>query len=191
MLEHIAIVFLLILVVAQTWLLVRITRRNQELAQKASERPVGRVLSAEITGDGLMVTGEIYDDSVWAKMSQDVVGMSIGYSAQPPPPTYDYGVDHATIFDPEGDGYPIDLIYDYSKPSMSSEEAKKLFANPETMKLKSVSLDKEPNAFGYGIELQDTMEKHLDRHPGHEVASRDDEGAKWCLTCGWIVRKKS
>lgn len=112
----------------------------KRLYKEIANQPIGRIISSELTDDGLLVKGEIFSDEVWAKMRDDLPGMSIGYSVDVVKPftqkPYEYGIDHAT-----------------------------LFVEPEMTKLRSISLDKEPNAWGYSIHLVDCPAKDSNKLP--------------------------
>jgi hypothetical protein len=61
-------------------------RQINRLRREKANRPIGRIISSELTKDGLLMHGEIFDDSVWKKMAADLPGMSIGYSVDSPTP---------------------------------------------------------------------------------------------------------
>lgn len=58
----------------QRWLIVEERRAHR---RELSRRPVGRIVSAEITDAGLLMKGEIWSPEVKAKLAQDLTGFSI------------------------------------------------------------------------------------------------------------------
>lgn len=68
------ILVLFYLLFLEQWTIVLQRRRIKEL----SKRPVGKVISAKLTDDGLLVSGEIWDPVVKEKMAQNLTGLSIG-----------------------------------------------------------------------------------------------------------------
>lgn len=125
-------------------------KERREFAAKWATRPVGHIVSSELTADGLMIKGEIFDDEVWAKLKTDMPGMSIGYSVDAIQPfeqePYKYGIDHATLF---------------VEPELNIKGAHNVFTDfdVDSVKVTGLSLDKEPNAWGYSIHLADCPAK--------------------------------
>lgn len=86
-------------------------KETQRLEQALKDRPIGRVTSAEITKDGLLVTGQIFDAAVWDKMTGDVEGISIGYSPDHPTPPDTVPLIHTLPDDKE-----VDLSFPTTHP---------------------------------------------------------------------------
>lgn len=45
---------------------------------KWAKRPIGRIISTELTKEGLIAEGEIWDDDTWQNIAGDMEGFSIG-----------------------------------------------------------------------------------------------------------------
>lgn len=54
-------------------------RKIKRLEKRIKDQPIGRIVKAELTEEGLMMTGQIFSPEVWDKMAGDLEGMSIGY----------------------------------------------------------------------------------------------------------------
>jgi hypothetical protein len=71
----VAVIFCLFyLLILERYTIVLQRRRIKEL----EKRPVGQIISAELTDSGLLMKGELWDEAVKTKIAQDVIGLSIG-----------------------------------------------------------------------------------------------------------------